>query len=382
MSDLKILNNEENEKVSNVDTHDIKNEVMEQTTNQLEPAKVSQHANQIQLHDNKSVLVYGADVQNELSKLADVVLDQSQDRDVSKIQKSLDHLLDKLDDADPDNLITEEKGKFGQFLDRITNSVQKQLDKMRSTSGEVDKIKTELNKTKTHLEEDAVHVHKMLEASKEAYQQLDYYIAGADEKINEIESTDIPKINALIQQDDPTAAQQLNDVHEFIDSLNKRKYSLQVTQQTLQQSIVQLGMMERLNYNLASQIQDSIVTSIPLWRTQLATAITLMNQRSAIAAKQKVQEANNEMFKRNADNVAGNLVNAAKESNRDAVDLETLKYSRDKLIDGIKKAQDIAENAKQSRKDNQAQLEKYKQETQAMLKDMSDGDLKGREKLE
>ena len=107
-----------------------------------------------------------------------------------------------------------------------------------------------------------------------------------------------------------------------------------------------------------------------------------MNQRSAIAAKQKVQEANNEMFKRNADNVAGNLVNAAKESNRDAVDLETLKYSRDKLIDGIKKAQDIAENAKQSRKDNQAQLEKYKQETQKMLADMSGSDLKGREKLE
>lgn len=379
MSETKVLNNED---MSNMDTHNIKNEVMEQSTNQLEPAKVSQHANEIQLHDNESVLIYGSDVQNELSKLADTVLDRSQDRDVSKIQRSLDHLLGKLDEADPDVLITEEKGKFGQFLDRITKSFEKQLEKMRSTSGEVDKIKIELNETKDDLQEDAIHIHKMLEASKEAYQELDYYIAGADEKINEIESTDIPKINALVQQDDPTAAQQLNDVHEFIESVNKRKYSLQVTQQTLQQSIVQLGMMERLNYNLASQIQDSIVTSIPLWRTQLATAITLMKQRSAIAAKQKVQAANNEMFKRNADNVAGNLVNAAKESSKDTVDLETLKYSRNKLIDGIKKAQNIAEDAKQSRKDNQAQLEKYKEETQKMLADMSGNDLKGREKLE
>lgn len=379
MSETKVLNNED---MTNMDTHNIKNEIMEQSTNQLEPAKVSQHANEIQLHDNESVLIYGSDVQNELSKLADTVLDRSQDRDVSKIQRSLDHLLGKLDEADPDVLITEEKGKFGQFLDRITKSFEKQLEKMRSTSGEVDKIKIELNETKDDLQEDAIHIHKMLEASKEAYQELDYYIAGAGEKINEIESTDIPKINALVQQDDPTAAQQLNDVHEFIESVNKRKYSLQVTQQTLQQSIVQLGMMERLNYNLASQIQDSIVTSIPLWRTQLATAITLMKQRSAIAAKQKVQAANNEMFKRNADNVAGNLVNAAKESSKDTVDLETLKYSRNKLIDGIKKAQNIAEDAKQSRKDNQAQLEKYKEETQKMLADMSGNDLKGREKLE
>lgn len=379
MSETKTLNNEE---VTTIDTHDIQNEVMEQTeTHQLEPAKVSQHANEIQLHDNRSVLVYGSEVQNELSKLADKILDQSQDRDVSKIQRSLDHLLSKLDDADPDNLIPEEKGKLGQFLDRITNSVERQLDKMRSTSGEVDKIKKELIGTKDNLLEDASHVHAMLEASKEAYQELEYYIAGAAEKVQQIETTDIPKINALVQQDDPTAAQQLNDAHEFIDAVNKRKYSLQMTQQTLQQSILQLGMMERLNYNLASQLEDSIVTSIPLWRTQMSIAITLINQRSATVAKRKVKEANEEMMKRNADNFKGNLINAAKESSKDTVNLETLEYSRNQMIDGIKKAQSIAEDAKQTRANNEAQLEKYKQETREMLQNMSGSD-KGREKLE
>lgn len=42
-------------------------------------------------------------------------------------------------------------------------------------------------------------------------------------------------------------------------------------------------MIQNVNQALAEKIQSSILTSIPLWKNQMAIALTLMRQRNAVA---------------------------------------------------------------------------------------------------
>lgn len=60
------------------------------------------------------------------------------------------------------------------------------------------------------------------------------------------------------------------DMEQFVDRLDKRIYDLQLSRQIAIQTAPQIRMIQNVNQALAEKIQSSILTSIPLWKNQMA----------------------------------------------------------------------------------------------------------------
>ena len=73
------------------------------------------------------------------------------------------------------------------------------------------------------------------------------------------------------------------DMEQFVDRLDKRIYDLQLSRQIAIQTAPQIRMIQNVNQALAEKIQSSILTSIPLWKNQMAIALALMRQRNAVS---------------------------------------------------------------------------------------------------
>lgn len=91
------------------------------------------------------------------------------------------------------------------------------------------------------------------------------------------------------------------------------------------------------------------MTAIPLWKNQVAIALTLLRQQQAVAAQRQVSETTNELLKRNADMLKTNAIETARENERGIVDIETLKETQSSLIETLQETLKIQQEGRAKR---------------------------------
>src|SRR5699024_12683221 len=64
--------------------------------------------------------------------------------------------------------------------------------------------------------------------------------------------------------------QHMNDLVQFANRLEKRVHDLKLSRQITIQSAPQIRLIQNTNQALIEKIQSSVLTSIPLWKNQIA----------------------------------------------------------------------------------------------------------------
>ena len=157
------------------------------------------------------------------------------------------------------------------------------------------------------------------------------------------------------------------DMEQFVDRLDKRIYDLQLSRQIAIQTAPQIRMIQNVNQALAEKIQSSILTSIPLWKNQMAIALTLMRQRNAVSAQRSVTDTTNELLTQNASMLKKNAIETAAENERGIVDIETLKTTQNDIIETIEQTLQIQEDGRQKRQVAEKELNELEQDLKQHL---------------
>ena len=160
------------------------------------------------------------------------------------------------------------------------------------------------------------------------------------------------------------------DMEQFVDRLDKRIYDLQLSRQIAIQTAPQIRMIQNVNQALAEKIQSSILTSIPLWKNQMAIALTLMRQRNAVSAQRSVTDTTNELLTQNASMLKKNAIETAAENERGIVDIETLKTTQNDIIETIEQTLQIQEDGRQKRQVAEKELNELEQDLKQHLLSM------------
>ena len=84
-------------------------------------------------------------------------------------------------------------------------------------------------------------------------------------------------------------------------------------------------MIQQTNQTLAEKIQSSIMTSIPLWKNQIAIALTLNRQKKAVESQKLVTKTTNDLLLKNSEMLKINSIETAKENERGIIEIDTLK---------------------------------------------------------
>jgi uncharacterized protein YaaN involved in tellurite resistance len=150
--------------------------------------------------------------------------------------------------------------------------------------------------------------------------------------------------------------QEVNDLMQFADRLEKRMYDLKLSRQITTQSAPQIRLIQNTNMALVEKIQSSIMTAIPLWKNQIAIALTLIRQQQAVYAQKQVSKTTNELLLKNAEMLKTNTIETAKENERGVVDIETLKKTQESLVTTLEETLRIQAEGRTKRRQAEQEL--------------------------
>src|SRR5690606_27491712 len=223
-------------------------------------------AKQIDPANHQAVIAYGTQAQGQLLNFSTHMLDHVQNKDIGPIGDILNDLMSKLRDVNPDELTPEKKNLFAKMFGRISNSIQEIMSKYQKTGAQIDRITVKLNQSKQTLVDDIKTLEQQYEKNKEYFHVLNINITAGKLKIEELRTQLIPELKKKAEASgDQMAYQEVNDMVQFADRLEKRLYDLKLSRQITIQSAPQIRMIQNTNQALAEKIQTSIMTAIPLW---------------------------------------------------------------------------------------------------------------------
>jgi len=326
-----------------------------------------QLANQIDPKNQTSISLYGTQAQSKLMNFSSTMLDHVKSGNIGEIGEIITDLMKKLDQVNPDELQVEKRNIFSRMFGKMSRSVNEILARYQKTGAQIDRITVRLEHCKNTLIKDNTLLDQMYEKNKEYFQALNIYIAAGEVKLEELYTKLIPELKRKAEQSgDQMAYQEVNDMIQFADRLEKRLHDLKLSRQITIQSAPQIRMIQNTNQTLMEKIQTSITTAIPLWKNQIAIALTLLRQRKAVEAQKQVSQTTNDLLLKNSEMLKTNSIEVAKENERGIVDIETLKKTQENLVSTLEETLRIQAEGRAKR--HQAEQELVTMEVQLKQK--------------
>ncbi|RFU61753.1 toxic anion resistance protein [Peribacillus glennii] len=320
-------------------------------------AKAYQLADQIDPKNHQAMISYGTPAQSKLLSFSNSMLEHVQKKDIGQVGEIISDLMRKLNEVNPDELKPEKPGFFGRMFGKLSGSIQEVLSKYQKTGAQIDRISVKLDTSKNVLLSDIVMLEKLYESNKEYFQALNVYIAAGELKLEELTAKTIPELKKAAETtNDQMKFQEVNDMVQFADRLDKRVHDLKLSREITIQSAPQIRLIQNTNQALVEKIQSSIMTAIPLWKNQVAIALTLIRQRHAVEAQKQVSKTTNELLLKNAEMLKTNTIETAKENERGLIDIETLKKTQENLLSTLEETMRIQEEGRNKRRQAEHEL--------------------------
>ncbi|ERH56751.1 MULTISPECIES: toxic anion resistance protein [Bacillus amyloliquefaciens group] len=334
-----------------------------------------QLAEKLDPENMQSIVLFGSQAQANLLEFSHTMIEHVQRKDAGEMGQILVDLMLKLDQVNPDDLQMKNKGFFTRLFKRVSGSVQEVLSKYQKTSVQIDRISRRLEHSKNVLLSDNKLLDQLYAQNKQYFSDLTMYIAAGELKLDELKIKLIPEAarKAELQEHNQMAAQEVNDLRQFADRLDKRVHDLLLSRQITLQSAPQIRLIQNTNQALAEKIQSSIVTAIPLWKNQVAIALTLMRQRSAADVQQKAADTTNQLLLKNAELLKTSTVETAKANERGLVEAETLKKVQESLVSTLEEIMSIQEEGRMKRRRAEEELVIMEGDLKKKLLDMGAG---------
>ncbi len=337
-------------------------------------AQAKQLASQIDVKSTDAVMSYGANAQKQLGQFSQTMLNQVQSQDTGAVGDALTSLMARLNEANPDELRAEDSNVFKKLFGKVRRSIFEITAKYQKIGAQIDSIASRLEKEQQGLLTDNKMLDELYGQNKAYFDALNIYIAAAKLKLQELEGTTIPEALAAAQASgDQMQVQEVNDLKQFQARLEKRAYDLQLARQITLQQAPQIRLIQNTNQALAEKIQASINTAIPLWKNQVAIALTLLRQKDAVTAQRQVSETTNDLLKKNSEMLKISAVETAKENERGVVDIETLTQTQNDLVETLQQTLQIQQEGRTKRQAAEQELSNMESELKNHLLDYTQG---------
>ena len=331
-------------------------------------------AKKIDVNDSQAVISYGSTAQTKLSEFSQSMLNTVSSQDIGPIGDSLNQLMYRLNEANPDELRVGECNIFQKMFGKVKQSIYEITTKYQKIGAQIDKIATKLNVEKDGLLRDNQMLETLYNKNKDYFDALNIYIAAAELKIEEMKMTTIPEATAKAQSSgDQMDVQVVNDYTQFLDRLDKRTHDLKLARQITIQQAPQIRLIQNTNQALAEKIQASINTAIPLWKNQVAIALTLLRQKDAATAQRQVSETTNDLLKKNSEMLKISTIETAKENERGIVDLDTLQQTQNDLVETLEETLRIQKEGRERRQAAEIEIGHMENDLKQKLMELNSG---------
>ena len=323
----------------------------------LEPAKVAELQAELDLADSHSILFFGSRAQEQLTTVSDGMLERVRAKDIGPAGAALNDMVLTLRGFDLSGLDPNRKaGWFGRLLGKGRDAA-KVLQRYEQVRDQIEEITGRLEQHKTGLLVDIESLDRLYAANLDYFHTLELYIAAGEKKMRELDEQTIPQQAELVGAGDNTlAAQRLRDLRAARDDLERRVHDLRLTRQVTMQSLPSIRLVQENDKSLVGKINSTLVNTVPLWRQQLAQALTIHRSREAAETVAAASDLTNELLRANAENLRQANVETRKQIERGVFDIEAVAEANRTLIATIEDSLRIADEGRAARAKANAEL--------------------------
>ena len=328
-----------------------------------EQQMVENFAGKIDLENLTQVMQYGAGTQKKMADFSDEALKNVRSQDLGEVGDLLTGVVGELKGFDAE----EEKGLFG-FFKKQANKIETLKNKYDKAEANVEKISETLEQHQVCLLKDSAMMDKMYEQNLLYFKELSMYIQAGklslsrmrDGKLKELEEK--AKITGL-----PEDAQAAKDLDSMCQRFEKKIHDLELTRMISIQTAPQIRLVQGNDTLMAEKIQSTLVNTIPLWKSQMVLALGVAHASQAAKAQREVTDMTNALLRKNAETLKMATIDAAKESERGIVDIETLKHTNENLISTFDEIMNIQKEGHQQRMEAEAEMNRLEEELKKKL---------------
>jgi len=323
--------------------------------------------------DTQSVLTFGVEAQKQVTAAADQMIQKVRNKDVGPVGDVLNEMMLHVRGLGIDDLQVGKDGRIKRGFLRRLNPIAKFIQRYETIESQINDLVSVLNAHRLRLMRDVSSLDSLYEATLQYFHQLKLYIIAGQEKLRELDEEVIPALRRKAEESgDMLDAQALRDAVARRDDLERRVHDLMLTRQVTLQSLPQIRLIQDVDKSLVNKIQSSILTTIPVWKSQIAMAITLWNQQKALETQKKVTDTTNKMLERNAELLRMGSAEARKEIERGIFDIEAIKKVNSDLIATIQESIQITQEGKRRRQEAEAAMAQMEEDLKRALLEARD----------
>ena len=355
-------------------------QVEEQTATEVAPAPldsssltkeelqmVEDFAKKIDITQTDTVMQYGASAQKKIADFSDSTLNNIKTKDLGEIGNMISDLVVELKGFDIDQ---EEKGFFSLFniFKKAGNSFTQLKARYDDAELNVTKVANLLEDHQIQLLKDITVLDELYERNIQNKKELTMYILAGQKKLKHAQEVELPALVAKAKETGTEEdAQAANDYANLINRFEKKLHDLELTRMISIQMAPQIRLIQNNDTLMAEKIQSTLTNTIPLWKSQMVIALGLQHSQDAIDAEAAVDKVTNELLRKNAEKLKQSTIETAKASERAIVEVETLKFTNQSLIDTLDEVLKIQDEGRAKRAAAEVEIRKLEEELRNKL---------------
>lgn len=329
--------------------------------------ELEKYTAKIEVFDPNSIVKFGSEAAEEVSKSADVVLNgmnMDQINNSGKMLEALDKIMGSFDIDE----IKEDKGLFGKLFGNAKKKLEKLLNKYNTMGDEIDKIYTQLKVYEGEIEKANRNLDQMFNSNLEYYHELVKYIAASEQGCKELHEYIEQKEQELATSNNVDLQFEISNLRQAENMLEQRVMDLKTAESIALQSIPMIKTMEFSNANLTRKINSAFIVTLPVFKQALAQAMMLKRQKIQADSMSALDKRTNELLIKNAQNTVEQSKQITRMTNTSSVQIETLEKTWNTIVSGIDETKRIQEEAKRKREEDSKRLDVIKQQYAEKMK--------------
>lgn len=329
--------------------------------------ELEKYTAKIEVFDPNSIVKFGSEAAEEVSKSADVVLNgmnMDQINNSGKMLEALDKIMGSFDIDE----IKEDKGLFGKLFGNAKKKLEKLLNKYNTIGDEIDKIYTQLKVYEGEIEKANRNLDQMFNSNLEYYHELVKYIAAGEQGCKELHEYIEQKEQELATSNNVDLQFEISNLRQAENMLEQRVMDLKTAESIALQSIPMIKTMEFSNANLTRKINSAFIVTLPVFKQALAQAMMLKRQKIQADSMSALDKRTNELLIKNAQNTVEQSKQITRMTNTSPVQIETLEKTWNTIVSGIDETKRIQEEAKRKREEDSKRLDVIKQQYAEKMK--------------
>ena len=306
---------------------------------------------EIDMHDRSSIMFFGTKTQEQMTTISEKMLNGVKNKDIGAAGTSLTSMITAIKGFNIDELNPNDEPSWWEKLLGKAKPVAEFLSKYEDVRKQIDTITDEMEGHKTQLLTDVITLDKLYEANLDFFHKLETYITAGEEKLRRLDSVDIPTLAAQAEAhtEDMVMAQNLRDLRSSRDDLERRVHDLRLTRQVAMQSLPSIRLVQENDKTLINKINSTLINTVPLWKNQLAQAVTIFRMSDAAQVVKEASDLTNELLEKNAETLRLGNSEVRKQMERGVFDIESVKKANQSLIQTINDSLRIADEGKAMR---------------------------------